>query len=228
MEIIVIALILVSIMLLKFIFKIDLKKVEPLKENKQLEEFTNKFPKNIDIAKEMLDILGNNKVKVKEVENTNTNLYIAATDTISIANMKNNYARIQVIAHECMHSIQDRRLLLFNFIFSNINIIYFIVAVILTITKVINNYMLQIFVLMLFAIIKLAVRGYLETDAIIKSKYLAEKYMQNKKIITNQEIETIIEKYDEINKISVPLTIVQLLTNSFICIFIYALITFVV
>lgn len=228
MEIIVIALILVSIMLLKFIFKIDLKKVEPLKENKQLEEFTNKFPENIDIAKEMLDILGNNKVKVKEVENTNTNLYIAATDTISIANMKNNYARIQVIAHECMHSIQDRRLLLFNFIFSNINIIYFIVAVILTITKVINNYMLQIFVLMLFAIIKLAVRGYLETDAIIKSKYLAEKYMQNKKIITNQEIETIIEKYDEINKISVPLTIVQLLTNSFICIFIYALITFVV
>lgn len=228
MEIIVIALILVSIMLLKFIFKIDLKKVEPLKENKQLEEFTNKFPKNIDIAKEMLDILGNNKVKVKEVENTNTNLYIATTDTISIANMKNNYARIQVIAHECMHSIQDRRLLLFNFIFSNINIIYFIVAVILTITKVINNYMLQIFVLMLFAIIKLAVRGYLETDAIIKSKYLAEKYMQNKKIITNQEIETIIEKYDEINKISVPLTIVQLLTNSFICIFIYALITFVV
>lgn len=228
MEIIVIALILVRIMLLKFIFKIDLKKVEPLKENKQLEEFTNKFPKNIDIAKEMLDILGNNKVKVKEVENTNTNLYIAATDTISIANMKNNYARIQVIAHECMHSIQDRRLLLFNFIFSNINIIYFIVAVILTITKVINNYMLQIFVLMLFAIIKLAVRGYLETDAIIKSKYLAEKYMQNKKIITNQEIESIIEKYDEINKISVPLTIVQLLTNSFICIFIYALITFVV
>lgn len=153
MEIIVIALILVSIMLLKFIFKIDLKKVEPLKENKQLEEFTNKFPKNIDIAKEMLDILGNNKVKVKEVENTNTNLYIATTDTISIANMKNNYARIQVIAHECMHSIQDRRLLLFNFIFSNINIIYFIVAVILTITKVINNYMLQIFVLMLFAYI---------------------------------------------------------------------------
>lgn len=228
MEIIVVALILVSIMLLKFIFKIDLKKVEPMKENKQLEEFTNQFPKNIDIAKEMLEMLGNDKVKVEEIENTNTSLYIAATNKISIADMKNNYARIQVIAHECLHSVQDRRLLLFNFIFSNINIIYFITIVILTITKVINNYMIQIFTLMMFTIIKFAVRGYLETDAIIKSKYLAEQYMQNKKIITDKEIKAIIEQYGEISKISVPLTIVQLITSSFIYIFIYALITLVI
>lgn len=215
-------------MLLKFIFKIDLKKVEPMKENKQLEEFTNQFPKNIDIAKEMLEMLGNDKVKVEEIENTNTSLYIAATNKISIADMKNNYARIQVIAHECLHSVQDRRLLLFNFIFSNINIIYFITIVILTITKVINNYMIQIFTLMMFTIIKFAVRGYLETDAIIKSKYLAEQYMQNKKIITDKEIKAIIEQYGEISKISVPLTIVQLITSSFIYIFIYALITLVI
>lgn len=228
MEIIVVALILVSIMLLKFIFKIDLKKVEPMKENKQLEEFTNQFPKNIDIAREMLEMLGNDNVKVEEIENTNTSLYIAATNKISIADMKNNYARIQVIAHECLHSVQDRRLLLFNFIFSNINIIYFSTIVILTITKVINNYMIQIFTLMMFTIIKFAVRGYLETDAIIKSKYLAEQYMQNKKIIADKEIKAIIEQYGEISKISVPLTIVQLITNSFIYIFIYALITLVI
>jgi len=120
MEIIVIAILLVTIVLLKYIFKIDIKKVEPLKEDKELEKLTDKFPENVEIAKEMLKMLGNEKVKVEETKSTETSLYIAVTDKISIADMKNNYARIQTIAHECMHSVQDRRLLLFNFIFSNI------------------------------------------------------------------------------------------------------------
>ena len=54
--------------------------------------------------------------------------------------MKNNYARIQTIAHECLHSCQDRTLLMFNFIFSNINMIYFFVISILTLFKIINNF----------------------------------------------------------------------------------------
>lgn len=223
--IVVVALMLVSIILFKFIFKIDFKKIEPLKENKELEEFTDKFPENVQVAKEMLEMLENSKVKIEEAKNTQTSLYIAVTDKISIADMKNNYARIQTIAHECLHSVQDRRLLLFNFIFSNIIILYWVIIAILTITKVIQNTFIPMFVLLLLTTIKFAVRGFLEIDAMTKSRYLAEKYIKSKNIITEKETEQLLERYDEINKLGVPFTIVHILVGSFAGILMYAIIS---
>ena len=223
--IVVVALMLVSIVLFKFIFKIDFKKIEPLKENKELEELTDKFPENVQVAKEMLEMLGNSKVKIEEAKNTQTSLYIAVTDKISIADMKNNYARIQTIAHECLHSVQDRRLLLFNFIFSNIIILYWLTIAILTITKVIQNTFIPMFVLLLLTTIKFAVRGFLEIDAMTKSRYLAEKYIKSKNIITEKETEQLLERYDEINKLGVPFTIVHILVGSFAGILMYAIIS---
>ena len=151
--IVVIALIFVSIVLFKYVFKIDIKKAEPLKENKELQKYTDKFPENVQIAKEMLQMLGNDKVKIEEAKDTQTSLYIAVTDKISIADMKDNYARIQTIAHECLHSVQDRRLLLFNFIISNINILYLLAISILTVTKVVQNTTTHIFILTMLTII---------------------------------------------------------------------------
>lgn len=223
--IVVVALMLVSIVLFKFIFKIDFKKIEPLKENKELEELTDKFPENVQVAKEMLEMLENSKVKIEEAKNTQTSLYIAVTDKISIADMKNNYARIQTIAHECLHSVQDRRLLLFNFIFSNIIILYWLTIAILTITKVIQNTFVPMFVLLLLTTIKFAVRGFLEIDAMTKSRYLAEKYIKSKNIITEKETEQLLERYDEINKLGVPFTIVHILVGSFAGILMYAIIS---
>ena len=226
-SIVVIALILFMIILFKIVFKIDLKKVEPLKEDKELQKLTDKFPENVQIAKEILKMLGNETVKIKEAKNTQTSLYIAATDTISIADMKENYARIQTIAHECMHSVQDRRLLLFNFIFSNINILYLLTIIVLTIIGVIQNTALQIIILTMLAIIKFAVRGFLEIDAMTKSKYTAKEYMESKNILTKEEITKIIEKYDEINKLGIPFTVVHILTSSLLGILIYAIISII-
>lgn len=226
--IVYVALILVSIVLLKFIFKIDFKKAEKLEENKKLEKLTDRFPENVDIAKEMLAMLKNEKVKVEEAKNTKTSLYIAVTDKILIADMKNNYARIQTIAHECLHSIQDRRLLVFNFIFSNLIMLYWIAITILTFTKVLQNIEIPIFVLLLFATIKLLVRGFLETDAMTKSRYLAEKYIKSKNILNEKETEILLEQYDEINKLGVPFTLVHILTGSFVGILVYAMLLFVV
>ena len=225
--IVVIAFILASTVLLKIAFSIDTKEVEPLKENKDLEILTNKLPENTQIAKEMLEILGNQTVKVEVSKNSKTSLYIAITNKISIADIKNNYARIQTIAHECLHSVQDRRLLLFNFIFSNIIILYWLTISILTAIHVITNIAIPVFVLLLMATIKLAIRGFLETDSIIKSKYLSKEYMESKNILTEKEIISIIEKYDEINKIAVPFTILRILSASLISIFIYATIALI-
>ena len=138
--------------------------------------------------------------------------------------MKKNYARIQTIAHECIHSCQDRTLLMFNFIFSNINMIYFFVIAILTLFKVINNQMLQIAILMLFTLIQFAVRSFLEIDAMTKSRFLAKEYMEKKNLCSNEEIEKLLKQYDKINKIGIPFVIDNLLTNGLIRVLFYSII----
>ena len=224
----VIAAILVTIALLRFIFKIDFKKAEQLSVNKELEEITEKFPENIEIAKEMLEMLDNKNVKIEEAQNTTTSLYIAITNKILIADLKNNYGRIQTIAHECLHSVQDRRVLMFNFIFSNIFIIFWLVMSILTVTKVITDTSTIMFILLLFTLIRIVVRGYLETDAMTKSRYLAEQYINKKNIITKEEKEKLLTQYDEINKIGIPFIIVRLLLTPLLEILIYAIIALVI
>lgn len=129
------------------------------------------------------------------------------------------------IAHECIHSIQDRRLLVFNFIFSNFSILYFIIITILSICNVVKNYILQISILTLIAFIQFAVRAFLEIDAMTKSKYLAKEYMEKKKICTNEEINGLICEYDKINKIGIPFVIDNLITNALIRIIAYIIIS---
>lgn len=225
MENILVIIILTTIMvILKLILKINLKKAKKLNDNKELEKITDKFPENINIAQEMLEMVGNKKVQIEQAKNTNTSLYIVATNKILIADLKNNYARIQTIAHECLHSIQDKTLLMFNFIFSNITILYWIMILILTLCGIIKNTMLQISILIVLAQIKLLVRGYLETDAMIKSKYLAEKYIDKKELMSSQEKEKLLKQYEEINNQGIPFTLWYILLNSTLGIIIYAII----
>lgn len=220
-------LIILAIILFKIIFKINIKKMKEKKENKELEEITDKFPQNVEVAKTMLEMLDNNSVKIEETKNTETSLYIAVTNKISIADMKKNYARIQTIAHECIHSCQDRRLLLFNFIFSNINIIYFIIISILTILKVISNQNLQIEILMLFTLIEFSVRSFLEIDAMTKAKYLAKEYMEKIKLCTEEEKNKLLKEYGNINKIGIPFVIDNLLTTALVRVLIYCIISII-
>ena len=57
-------------------------------------------------------MVNNENVKVEEDKDSEASLYIAITNKISIANIQKTYTRIQTLAHECLHSIQDRKLLL--------------------------------------------------------------------------------------------------------------------
>ena len=227
-SVIYIVLIILTIILFSVVFKINIKKAKSFKENKELEKITDKFPENIEIAKEMLKMLENEGVKIEEAKDTGTSLYIAITNKISIADMKNNYARIQTIAHECLHSCQNRMMLLFNFFFSNINMIYFFVASILTIFKVINNQMLQIAILMMLMLIQFAVRSFLEIDAMTRSRFLAKEYIEKKKLCTDKEKDNLLKEYEIINKVGIPFTVFDLLLNGLVRILIYTVITVVV
>lgn len=227
-EIICLIICALTIILLKFIFKINIKKAKELENNKSVQALTDKFPENIDVAKEMLEMLNNKNVKIEQAKDTKTSLYIALTNKILIADLKDNYGRIQTIAHECIHSVQDRTLLLFNFMFSNISIIYFVLAIILTLCKIYTNTMLQIFILTMLTLISFSVRAYLEIDAMTKSRYLAEKYMDRKNICTKDEKEKILMEYEKINKEGIPSTLYYLLTNSLIKIILYTVIAIII
>lgn len=228
MEIIIcIILLIVSSLIYLIAFKINIKKAKELECNKKIENITNKFPENKEIAKEMLELLGKKDVKIEEQKETKTSLYIAIQNKIIIADMKNNYARIQTIAHEVLHSCQDRRLLMFNFALSNIGIFYYIIAIILTITKTFQNHILQLFILLLIGFISFGIRIFLEIDAMTKSRYLSEKYIEFKDIVSKQEETEVLEAYDNINKAGIPFYVCNLFITAIIRVIIYAIIALI-
>ena len=170
--------IIIMYFILRFVFEFNIKKLKEISENKELDEIAQRYPENIEICKYYLKKLNNESVKIEEDKESNSTLYLVMSNKIFIANLKESYTRIQTIAHECLHSIQSKKLLWFNFIFSNIYLIYFFLITILTIFKVLPYKMLFLSVFIVFSLIYYAVRTYLEMDAMIKARFLAKEYME--------------------------------------------------
>ena len=227
MEFIIIAIIAVILsVILGILFGYNLKKVKKITENKELDEKIKKYPNNIEICKSFLKKLNNEKVKVEENSDNEASLYIAVTNKILIANISNTYTRIQTIAHECLHSIQNRKILLFNFIFSNIYLIYFFAVLIIAIFGKLPNQMACITTLAILGIVYLIIRMYLENDAMIKARYLAKEYMEEKEISTKEEIEKMIQQYDIVNDLGIKCVHYQLALNVLAKIAIVSLVCF--
>ena len=105
--VIIIIILLAFMLILKFIYDYDLKNVKQAVENKELDELVKKYPSNKEICKWYLKKLKNENVKIEEDPKATASLYIAITNKIIIANISENYARIQTLAHECLHSKQN-------------------------------------------------------------------------------------------------------------------------
>lgn len=204
MEFIIIAIIAVILsVILGVLFGYNLKKVKKVTENKELDEMAKKYPNNIEICKSFLKKLNNEKVKIEENSDNEASLYIAITNKILIANISNTYTRIQTIAHECLHSVQDRKILMFNFIFSNIYILYYIIICVLAIFKILPNKLVFLSIYLLLSLAYYMVRIYLENDAMINAKYLAKEYMEEIKISSKEEIDKIVKEFGKINDIGI-------------------------
>ncbi len=200
MEYLILAIIiLIIVIILKFVFEYKLKNLKELGKDKELDKLADKYPENIDMCKSYLKMLNNDTVEIEENKDSETSLYIAITNKISIANVRNTYTRIQTIAHECLHSVQDRKLLMFNFWFSNVYLLYFLIISILEIFNVLPYKMMFLVIFILLSFVYYMVRAFLENDAMIKAKYLAKDYMENMKISTKEEIEKIVSGFDKIN-----------------------------
>ena len=184
---------------LAIILKINVKKVKKIATNEELNNLVEKYPNNIEICKDILKKLNNETVTIEENKEAENCLYIAITNKILIADTKKSFTRIQTITHECIHSVQDRRILLFNFIYSNIYLLYFFAILILGIFDKLPNKMMFLAIFILLGLIHFVVRAYLENDAMIKAKYLAKEYMEEAKISTKEEIHKIVEGLENLN-----------------------------
>ena len=207
----------------------NIRLIKKIGEDRDLNRITKKLPDNEKICKEMLSMLKNESVNIKVGdENKEASLYIVDSNTIMIANIKNTFTRVQTIAHECIHSIQDKRLLWFNFIFSNIYLMYFIAIVILTLLKKISTPGIFAIILVMISILHFFIRSYLEIDAMTKARYLAEKYMLKKLDIINKDnIDLIINNYDIINSIGIKFYSFIILMKDLVKVIIYCAVSMI-
>lgn len=204
MEFIIILVVLTLIYIfLKIVFSVKIKKLKQFEKDEYLDKVVSKYPENTQICEEILKKVKNNTVKIEEDPNANTTLYLVMSNKIFIANLNKSYTRIQTIAHECLHSIQDKKILWSNFIFSNIYLIYFVIIAVLGILKILPYKMLFLVIFLVLGLVYYSIRTYLENDAMIKARFLAKEYMEEKGISSKDEIESLVKKYDELNNIGI-------------------------
>ena len=218
----------VLLIILGIIFELNVKKIKEIGENKELDNLTKVFPDNIEICNKILDKLGNKNVKIKEDKESKTSLYVVINNTITIANIKDSFTRIQTIAHECIHSTQSKKMIWFNFIFTNIYILYFLIIVILALLKVNVDETLLLAILILMGSVQYCIRSMLETDAMIKARFVAKEYLEEEQICSKEQINIIVNEYDKLNNMGIKLVNFDIIARNIVKVIIYSLLCLII
>ena len=220
----------ITLILLKYLLKINFKEIKKLefRSSEELEPLSCKFPKDEEICKDILDKLDNkNDVKIKQEPEYTTCLYTIYNNTIAIGKFKQDYMKIQTLAHECIHACQNKRLLWGNFIFSNIYLLYFLAILILTFFNKLPNSNIHTIILIFVSFIQYIIRFTLENEAMIKARYIAKEYIEEKNILKKEEESKLLEEYDKINKIGIPFMNYYLISMNIVKIIIYAFVSLI-
>lgn len=199
MELIIIIVAVLAIIIVNSMMKINVKELEKIALDEELNKITKNYPKNTEICKSILKKLGNETTKIEEDTSSEATLYIAISDKISIGNTHESFTRIQTMAHECLHSIQDKKMLLFNFIYTNLYLVYFIITCVLIIVKKLPNEMMFSNILLILSFIYYVIRVFLENDAMIKAEFLAKEYIEEQGISSKEEKEKFYNGFKKLN-----------------------------
>lgn len=229
-EIVTIIVCVITLILSKFFLNINFKEIKKLeiRSSEELESLSNKFPKDEQISKDILEKLKNNtNVKIKNEPEYTSCLYTVFNNTITIGKFKQNYMKLQTIAHECIHSCQSKITLWANFIFTNIYLIYFVAILILEFFNKLPYSNIHILILIFLSFIQYIIRNSLETDAMTRARYVAKEYMEEKKILNKVEEEKLLEEYDKINNIGIPFMNYYTISMNIIKIMIFSFIVLV-
>ncbi|MBS5864434.1 MAG: hypothetical protein ACLTME_03370 [Clostridia bacterium] len=218
-SLIIFILVVIIIVILKIMLGSNKKIIMQIANNEKLNNIVKKLPENIDICKDILKKLRNNKVKIEEQENTNC-FYFIATDKIILNKDKKYFTRVQTIAHECIHSTQNKKILWFNYIFANLLNIFWLIITILTITGVITQYALFSAIILICIIVFYVIRSYLEIEAMTKAKYIAKEYLEENQV---KETDEIVEEYEKLNDVGIKYTCYKLISSKLYLLAIYTI-----
>lgn len=176
--------------------------------DERLKDIVKKLPDNEKVTDDILKLLGNKTTKVQKDKDLANSYYVFLKDTIYLAdNEKNNsgVSRICLIAHECRHSIQSKLMQWLNFIFSNLEMVLFLITFIANIF--IKNSMLM-YIYLGVLVLSIIFRSILEFDAVFSSTKISKKYLLSK--IDNSEAEELAGIYYKSTKSLLPLFILSL------------------
>lgn len=218
------------LILLKIFLNINFKEIKNIKGSnaEELEALSNKFPEDKKICKDILEKLNNNsEVNIKIDEEYNSCLYTVFNNTITLGKFEQKYMKLQTLAHECIHSYQDKMLLWGNFIFSNIYLVYYILIVILEILNKLPYSQIHIMNLILSSLVQYILRNSLENEAMIKARYVAEEYIKENNFLDENEEKMLLKEYDRVNKIGIPFMNYYLISMNIIKIIIFSFIVLI-
>lgn len=148
--------------------------------NNDIRKIMDELPSNEEITKEILEKLNNKTTKLKCEEEIKGSYYVFLNDTIYLSNNRasKDYARLTLIAHECIHSIQSKLGQVVNFLLSNLEMILFIIVAILKILKKTIPFLENLYWVIVTA--SILIRMALELHASIRSISLTKEYMSKK------------------------------------------------
>jgi len=97
----------------------------------------------------------------------------------------------------------------------------------LTLFNFIHNTTLQLVILLLIFFIQVIVRSILEIDAMTKSKFLAKDYIEKKNLCSEEELNYLMNEYEQVNKLGIPFMVYTFLLQSLIKIIIYSIMSLI-
>ena len=190
----------ITLIVIQIMMGINAKKLKKIALDENLNKIAEKYPSNEEICKTILKKINNTEIKIEESKNSDATIYLALQNKIIIGDTHKSFTRIQTMAHECLHSIQNKRMLIFNFVFSNIYLLFYFVSIVFLVLKKVTDKMLLANIFLILSFIYYVVKIYLENDAMIKAEYLAKEYMEEQKISTQEEIEKMVIGFKNINR----------------------------
>lgn len=228
-EIIIIAICIITLIILKMSLNIKFKSLKDLNKRgtESLKDISKKFPKDEEICKKILDNLNIKDIKIKINEEYNNCLYTIYNNTITIGKFKEQYMKIQTIAHECIHASQNKKTLWANFIISNIYNLFFYIIIVLTLFNKISNINMYIYILTMLGIIQYIIRSNLENAAMLNAKYIAKEYLEETKVLSKEEKDELLKEYEEVNKIGIPFINFTLIQGNLIKVIIFCIIALI-
>ena len=82
-------------------------------------------------------------------------------------------------------------------------------------------------IFLLFSLVYYTVRVYLENDAMIKARFLAKEYMEEKKISSEEEIRKIVSGFDKINNVGIKCVNYHFFLEIMVKVLIFSIICFI-